>query len=461
MSKSSTFDQLNLRKELLKNLSDLNYKTMTPIQQAALPEILAHKDILAQAKTGSGKTATFGLAILNQINSKDLYAHSLIICPTRELSEQVAKEIKKLARLISNIRVLTLCGGVSQKHQVKSLSYGAHVIVGTPGRIFKLISEDKLKLDQIKSFILDEADKMLDMGFYVDMIKIKTSIKSPHQTMLFSATFPEEIKLLSKEVQHNAVDIKVDSVHKNSQIKQEFFEVQDDMKKGDSILKLLWAYTPKRCLIFCKTKMTTHNLYKKLHEKGFYAAALHGDLDQNQRTNVLTKFMNNSLTLLVSTDVAARGIDIQDLDLVINYDLPSDPEVYIHRIGRTGRAGLKGHALSLFYSKEENKLAEIEAITQSSLQKKDIHGLKQQKELTKEPPMQTLYISGGKKNKLRPGDILGALIGEAQLEAQDVGAIDILNIVSYVAIKKESFQKAMKGLQEGKIKNRKFKVGPA
>ena len=455
---SPSFKSLPLKKELLKTLDDLNFAVMTPVQEKALPVILQGVDVMAQAKTGSGKTAAFALPILNSLIQEELHVQSLILCPTRELAEQVAKEIRTLARLLKNIRVLTLCGGVSEHHQIKSLSHGAHIIVGTPGRVLKLLSKKHLDMKNAKSFILDEADKMQDMGFYDDIQKVKEHLPFPIHTMLFSATFPQEIKELSKEIQNGAVDIKIDIQHDESIIRQEFYRVSRHKDKFSALLKILGRYQAQRQIIFCNTKQVTDNVAKFLNERGIFTGAIHGDLEQNERTKVLTKFSNKSLSVLVATDVAARGLDIQNLEAVINYDLPYEAEVYTHRIGRTGRAGKSGLAASFFLEREQFRLDEIQGFTNAQCEGTDLSSSETYDIL---PPMRTMYVSGGKKDKLRPGDLLGALVGEAKLDPGDVGDISILNVISFVAIKEASIKTAIDRLSQGKIKNKKFKVGLA
>ncbi|OFZ24544.1 MAG: ATP-dependent RNA helicase DbpA, partial [Bdellovibrionales bacterium RIFOXYA1_FULL_38_20] len=304
------FKVLKLKQELLRNLDELKFEIMTPIQANALPLALDGDDIIAQAKTGSGKTAVFGLSILNSIDTTGLITQSLIICPTRELAEQVAKEIRTLARKIKDVKILTLCGGTGELHQEKSLQYGAHIIVGTPGRILKLLKKDFIKLQSIKSLILDEADRLLDMGFQSDILEIVSLLPAKRQTMLFSATFPDKILDLSKNIQTNAIEVKIDTEHKSKIIEQVFYEVKSHKEKDAALLKIINFFKPERLIVFCKTKQFTENVAKFLNKHGICAAAINGDLDQNERTSILIKFKNRSLSVLVATDVAARGLDI-------------------------------------------------------------------------------------------------------------------------------------------------------
>jgi ATP-independent RNA helicase DbpA len=458
---SEKFNILPLKIELLENLNDLKFDSMTPIQKKSLPIVLQGRDIIAQAKTGSGKTAAFGLGILNSLNTDELKIQSLILCPTRELAEQVAKEIRMLARKLQNVKVLTLCGGVAQYHQEVSLSHGVHLVVGTPGRVLRLLKDDLLNLENVTSFVLDEADRMLDMGFINDIKEIEFSVPDKRQSMLFSATFPDEILKLSEEIQTNASIVKVDTSHEKTSIVQKFYEVEGHGDKKEALLKILAKYKPDRFLVFCKMKQIADDVAKLLNNAGIQAAAIHGDLDQNERTSVLTKFSNKSISALVATDVAARGLDITDLAAVMNYDLPTDPQNYIHRIGRTGRAGKSGQAFSVFMNKEGYKIDAIEEELGMKFEISDLSKYSDDDIYDLVPPMKTIYISGGKKDKLRPGDIVGAIVGEAQVDASVVGDISILSVHSLVAIREEFVKDVIGKLNAGKIKNRKFKVGLA
>jgi ATP-independent RNA helicase DbpA len=453
---SDQFNDLDLKEDLLKNLKELGFKKMTPIQAKSLPLALKGEDLIGQAKTGSGKTAAFSLGILNSLNAKLLRPQALILCPTRELAEQVAVEVRKLARMLKNIKVVTITGGTGYHHQESSLEHGSHIIVGTPGRVAKLIHTKFIDLREIRTFVLDEADRMLDMGFYDEIMGIESKLSENRQTLLFSATFPEAIVRLSENVQRSSTMIKIDSLHNDGDILQSFFKLESHKDKNDAVLRILGEHHPERTLIFCKTKVITKNLTKFLKDNKILAEGIHGDLEQNERTKVLTKFSNQSLSVLVGTDVAARGLDIKNLSAVINYDLPMDSEDYVHRIGRTGRAGEKGMAFSFFLEPEEYKLEEISALIKEDCKLTELPELKP---VQMTPPMKTLYIAGGKKQKLRPGDILGAMVKEAGLDPSDVGDISILPITTYVAVKKDKINQAIQRLSNGKIKNRTFRVG--
>jgi ATP-independent RNA helicase DbpA len=458
---SDKFDVLELNTDLLRNLQSLGFATMTPIQQEALPIVLNGGDLIAKAKTGSGKTAAFALGILNKLKLDLKDPQTLILCPTRELAEQVAKETRMLARTLTNVKVLTICGGTSEYHQDNSLLHGAHIIVGTPGRVLKLLKKETLNPDSIETFVLDEGDRMLDMGFEKELKEIERALPKKRQTLLFSATFPLTIKDLSKHIQNDAQMVQVDTIHEKNTIEERFFELESHKDKNQAVLSILGKYNPDRFIVFCKTKQIVDSVSKFLDRNKIIAAGIHGDIEQNERTVVLEMFKNESISGLVATDVAARGLDIKELPLVINYDLPVDTEDYTHRIGRTGRAGESGAAVSFMVEQEQFKLEDIEEYTKRKFQK--IKYLEEHFHTTYErnPPMDTIYIGGGKKNKLRPGDIVGALIHEAGLESSDIGNILITNIVSYVAVKAYKVEGAVTALNAGKIKNKKFKVGLA
>ncbi len=460
------FSSLPLSEAMVANLADMGYVSMTPIQAESLPHLLAGKDVIAQAKTGSGKTAAFGIALLSRLNPRlfvdnGLAVQTLVLCPTRELADQVAKELRRLARCIENVKVLTLCGGVAIEPQIASLEHGAHVVVGTPGRILKMMSRGSLTLKHLNTLVLDEADRMLDMGFHDSMVEVARRAPSRRQTLLFSATYPEEIRDLSQKFQRDPLDIRVESVHADAQIEQRFFEVEP-RARAQATAALLAHYQPASALLFCNTKQLCDEVTISLRRQGFHALALHGDLEQRERDQVLVQFSNNSCPALVATDVAARGLDIKELAAVINVDLAFDPEVHIHRIGRTGRAGQSGLALSICTPSDRQRVSAIEAYyrdqqIQQKLVWEELPLLSpDHKSVT--PRMVTLNISGGRKDKLRAGDILGALTGDAGLDGKQIGKIDIFATQAYVAVEYGIATLAMERLQAGKIKGRTFRV---
>lgn len=459
--KTKSFKTLPLNSFILENLETLGFHSMTPIQAEALPIILNGHDLIAQAKTGSGKTAAFGLGILAKLNLQHKKVQALVLCPTRELAEQVATEIRSLARLIKNCKVLVICGGTSEYQQLNSLEHGVHIVVGTPGRVLKFLKKGPLSLEDIGIFVLDEADRMLDMGFKEEMNAIASYTPQIKQSLLFSATFPEEIERLSEMFQINPKRVVVDSKHQQDIIKQVFIEVPKQSQKSTALMRVLGQYKPASTLIFCKTKESCTLMTKFLNEQNIAALAFHGDLEQNERTVVLTKFSNRSCLILVATDIAARGLDVKDLQAVINFDLPSDREVYTHRIGRTARAQKSGIAFSFFTADEIEKLKEIEVDQGTENERMLFNDMSTTERFNLLAPMKTMYINAGKKDKIRPSDILGALVGEAGIEAEHVGIITILNNQSYVGIAAEYCDQAISKLTNGKIKGRKLRVGLA
>lgn len=452
------FSSLNLKADLLKNLKSMEYHEMTPIQQQSLPSVLAGKDVIAQGKTGSGKTAAFSLGILNQLNVKKFAIQSLVICPTRELADQVAKEIRKLARTIHNIKVLTLCGGMPFGPQIGSLEHGAHIIVGTPGRIEEHVRKQTLILDQVETLVLDEADRMLEMGFQDSLDAILEDCPKDRQNLLFSATFPEKIQEIASRIMQDPLLVKVESQEEHSNITQHFFKIENNEERLYAVRLLLMKYEPESAVLFCNTKRETQELADELSNYGFSTVALHGDLEQRDRDQTIVKFANKSASVLVATDVAARGLDIENLDAVINVQLARDSEVHVHRIGRTGRAGNNGLAFSLYTDKESYKKAQVEEYLGQSFEDKT---LPSEKVLDKPPyysDMVTLQIDGGKKQKVRPGDILGALTGKDGISGAEVGKINMFDNWAFVAVKRDSAKLALKKISEGKLKGRSFRV---
>ena len=430
---------------------------MTPIQAQSLPEILKGKDLLAQAKTGSGKTAAFGIGILHQLDAQTYQTQALILCPTRELADQVSKEVRRLARAIPNTKILTLCGGNPMAPQLASLEHHPHIVAGTPGRILKHLEKGSLKLDGLKTLVLDEADRMLDMGFHEDIMRIIDMMPRQRQTLLFSATYPDEIKDISHAIQNDPVDIRVETLHDDKIIKQVFYEIQKG-ERTKTLVSLLQHYRPESSVVFCNRKQQCQELADALWQQGFHVLALHGDLEQKERDQVLVQFSNKSSSILVATDVAARGLDIKDLQVVFNFELSPDPEIYIHRIGRTGRAGSEGLAISLFMASEQRKVKAVEEFQNNPVRIDKTSSLKPRENFKLSPPMVTLCINGGRKDKVRAGDILGALTANTNLPGKQIGKIDISDKLAYVAVERPIAKQALKILSEGKIKGRKFKV---
>ena len=453
----SPFSQLSLSPDLLANLSTLKYVSMTEIQAKSLPEILLGTDVIAQAKTGSGKTAAFGLGLLQKLDTKRFQVQGLVLCPTRELADQISRELRRLARMVENVKIVTLCGGISIGPQIGSLEHGAHIVVGTPGRILKHLAKKTLTLNRLEILVLDEADRMLDMGFSDDISTIIKAMPVERQTLLFSATYPDSIQAIAKQYLNKPVTIRVATTHSASVITEHFFEIEQS-KRREALSGLLKHYRPESSLIFCNTKKECQEVSDYLRRESIESLAIHGDLEQRDRDQVLLRFSNRSCSVLVATDVAARGLDIKDLDAVINYEVTRDAAVHIHRIGRTGRIGCAGLALSLFTPGERYRVDAIEDYRGTPCNIKMISDLDVLADHAFTPAMLTLQIDGGRKHKLRPGDILGALTGDAGLSSEDVGKIDIFSLHAYVAIKRDIANQALDRLRQGKIKGRTFKV---
>jgi len=454
----TSFSNIGLNSELAKNLLSLGYHTMTPIQALSLPAILSGKDVIGQGKTGSGKTAAFGLGLLQKLDVKLFKIQSLVLCPTRELADQVASELRRLARATHNVKILALCGGVPIGPQIGSLERGAHIVVGTPGRIDDHLRKKTLRLGSVSTLVLDEADRMLDMGFQDTIDDIVDCIPTNRQTLLFSATFPSEIESIAERVMLEPIIVLAPSTHDEATIKQAFHQVSDAPSRMIALRLLLAKHRADSALVFCNTKRDTQDVADELNDWGFYALAIHGDLDQRERDQALIQFSNKSMPVLVATDVAARGLDIEALDLVINYHIAHDPETHVHRIGRTGRAGSSGIACTLYSNREMHK---VDALELGLDPKKFSDPLPSESLLDKparKPLMATLKIDGGKKQKLRPGDIVGALTGESGIPGDAVGKINVAANWSYVAVKLNLVKPALKKLSNGKLKGRSFRV---
>ncbi|MDH5328211.1 MAG: ATP-dependent RNA helicase DbpA [Gammaproteobacteria bacterium] len=456
------FASLPLSAEFLDNITALGYEKMTPIQAQSLPVMLQNKDLLAQAQTGSGKTAAFGIALLHKLHTQANQTQALVLCPTRELADQVSKELRRLARAIPNTRILTLCGGSPIKAQYASLEQPPHIVVGTPGRTLKHLEKGSLQLHTLTTLVLDEADRMLDMGFQEDMLRIIDMTPWQRQTLLFSATYPEQIQTISKTVQNQPEQIRLEQLHDNKKIKQVFYEIQKG-ERTKTLVAVLHHYRPESTVVFCNRKFQCQELADELWQQGFHALALHGDLEQKERDQVLTQFANKSSSLLIATDVAARGLDIKELQAVINFDMANEAEVHVHRIGRTGRADKEGLAISLFMANEIHRVKAIEDYQNSPVTMESTTQLKLRDNFRLSPPMVTLSVNGGRKDKLRPGDILGALTANTaasntQLNGKMIGKIDLFDNIAYIAVERPIAKQAVKILTEGKIKGRKFKV---
>lgn len=450
------FAELHLSEPLALALSAMAYTEMTPVQAATLPAILAGRDVVAQAQTGSGKTAAFALGLLAKLDAAQVTLQGLVLCPTRELADQVSREIRRLARFVPNVKVLTLCGGVPVRAHLASLAHEPHIVVGTPGRLLELIEAAALPLQALQVVVLDEADRMLDMGFAETVASIVEWVPRARQTLLFSATIPADIRAFSRRLQRDPLDVALSSATHDPLIEQIFFEV-DERQKLATLAALLVRYQPESAVVFCNTRQAVRDVASLLTSRGFAALALHGDLEQRDREEMLVRFANRSSSVLIASDVAARGLDIADLAMVINFDLAPDPDTHLHRIGRTGRAGRRGMALSLCAPDEAPRAIQVERRLGERLRWQSVTpiGPHHRPALA---PFLTLLIDAGRQDKLRPGDLLGALTGDAGLPATAVGKIDVFPTRTYVAIARTWHRQAVERLRSGKIKGRNFRV---
>ncbi len=453
----TAFSTLPLSPATLANLEQLGYTAMTPIQAAALPPALLGKDLIAQAQTGSGKTAAFALALLANLNPRRFAVQALVLCPTRELADQVSTEIRRLARAADNIKLVTLCGGVPLRGQLASLEHGAHIVVGTPGRVLDHLERGSLPLDALNTLVLDEADRMLDMGFIDDIAAVARRCPAARQTLLFSATYPEGIAQLAARFLREPVTVAVQSQHSGERIEQRWYEVSET-ERLDAVGRLLAHFRPESALAFCNTKAQCRDLVAVLRAQGISALALFGELEQRERDQVLVRFANRSCSVLVATDVAARGLDIASLAAVINVDVTPDPEVHVHRIGRTGRAGESGLALNLASLDEMGSVGKIEQLQGRESAWHPLSELVPTGQGPLVPPMATLHIQGGRKEKIRPGDVLGALTADLGYTREQVGKINVNEWSTYVAVERGIAQQAASRLNAGRIKGKGVKV---
>lgn len=456
-SEPNSFDTLPLTPATRENLRRLGYLQMTAIQAASLPAALQGRDLIAQAKTGSGKTAAFALALLARLDARRFAVQALVLCPTRELADQVTTEIRRLARAEDNVKVVTLAGGVPLRGQTSSLAHGAHVVVGTPGRVIDHLERGHLSLDALATLVLDEADRMLDMGFVDDIAKVARQCPAQRQTLLFSATYPDGIARLAAQFLREPVSVKVDAQHSREQIEERWYEVRE-AQRLPAVASLLEHFRPASTLAFCNTKARCRELVTLLQAQGYSALALHGDLEQRERDQVLVRFVNGSCSVLVATDVAARGLDIADLAAVINVDISPDPEAHVHRIGRTGRAGQTGLALSLASLDEMGAVGRIEQLQGRPAVWHALTELTPGPGGSLQPAMATVHIQAGRKDKIRPGDVLGALTADLGYARAQVGKIDINEFATYVAVARDIAHEVVTRLNSGRIKGRAVKA---
>ena len=454
------FSALPLNEATLANLAQLGYHQMTPIQAASLPPALAGKDLIAQAQTGSGKTAAFALALLAGLNPRWFAVQAMVLCPTRELADQVSAEIRRLARAQDNIKVVTLCGGVPLRGQRASLENGAHIVVGTPGRIMDHLERESLDLAGLKTLVLDEADRMLDMGFMDDIRTVVRQTPPARQTLLFSATYPEGIASLAKDFLREPVHVEIKAQAAQVTIEQRFYEITRP-QKFEAVAKLLLHFRPVNTLAFCNTKQQCKDLVDYLQQQGIDAQALYGELEQRERDQVLAQFANRSCAVLVATDVASRGLDIDQLAAVINVDITPDPQVHVHRVGRTGRAGAAGLALSLATLNDMGRVGAIEVYQKMPSTWYGLDTLTPASDQPLVAPMVTLQILGGRKEKIRAGDVLGALTnteGGPAYTREQIGKIQVTEFCTFVAVARDIAQAACAKLNAGRIKGKSVKV---
>ena len=458
MTTPISFAELALEPSLRAGLDALDYTALTPIQAQSLPAILDGRDLIAQAPTGSGKTAAFGLGLLHRIDAGIVQTQALVLCPTRELADQVGKHLRKLATGIANLKVSVLCGGIPLGPQLASLAHAPHVVVGTPGRVLELVQKDALDLRRVRTLVLDEADRMLDMGFDEPIRALVKRTPKDRQTLLFSATFPESIRTLAKAMLREPLEVSVDGGAQPAAIEAHFFEAESS-RRAPQLAALLLQFKPESTVVFCNMRRDTEEVVGSLAHYGFTALALHGEMEQRDRDEVLVRFANRSCNVLVASDVAARGLDIDDIGAVVNYELPTDADTYLHRVGRTGRAGRGGLALSLVAQNERNRAALIEERQGVPIRYQRIAPLDGKPRDVPQAAMVTLRIDAGRTDKLRPGDIVGALTGDAGgLPKDAIGKIDVFATRSYVAVARGEAKHALEQLRAGRIKGRRFRV---
>ncbi len=448
------FSSLSLSPALAQGIEVLGHTLMTPVQAQALPPLLQGRDVIAQARTGSGKTIAFALALLSRIDLAQRQVQALVLCPTRELADQVTAELRRVGRFLPNLKIVTLCGGVPVRTQKPALEHAPHVVVGTPGRLLDHLDRQTLTLASLKVLVLDEGDRMLDMGFADAIGTVVRSTPASRQTLLFSATFPAEIRNMSRTLQREAVEITVDTAAVADDLEQLFYEV-DASARLDALVAILDHHQSESTLVFCHTRNDTRAVTNQLKALGFSALALHGELEQRERDEVLLRFAHQSCAVLVATDVAARGLDIKGLPLVVSWELPNDPDVHLHRTGRTGRAGKKGVAVSLCAPRERDRAQAIQARSGTKLRWENVPAARPPAPPAM-TPMVTFLVDGGRQDKLRPGDLLGALTGDLGLRGEDVGKIDILPQRTYVSARRHAAAKLATG--KIKIKGRTFRL---
>lgn len=520
-----TFEEMCLDTRIMRAIAEMGFEQPSPIQAQSIPIAVEGKDMIGQARTGTGKTASFGIPMLQRINPKDKNLQAIVLCPTRELAIQSANEIRKLAKFLQGIKVLPIYGGQEISKQIRSLKGGVQIVIGTPGRVMDHLRRHTLKPQTVDIVVLDEADEMLNMGFREDIETILGQLPEERQTMLFSATMPKPILEIAKRYLHEPEIVKV--IQKEltvPKIEQYYYEV-NPRKKNEVLSRLLDMYDPSLSLVFCNTKRKVDELVADLKGRGYFAEGLHGDMKQSQRDRVMNGFRNGRTDILVATDVAARGIDVDDVEAVFNYDVPQDDEYYVHRIGRTGRAGREGRAFTLVVGKEIYKLKDIQRYCKTKIRRQpipsvnDVAAIKVEKLLEQageliatdglgrmmdlleeyldgsdysatemaaallamqlgetstqtlpkeefgdtgaEPGMVRMFMNIGKKDRVRIGDILGAVAGESGMEGALVGTIDMYDNFSFVEVPQEYAAAVLEAMNHSKIKGRRVNMEPA
>ena len=519
------FEEMGLLPEIVKAVKNMGFGEASPIQAKAIPVMRTGKDMIGQAQTGTGKTAAFGIPLLEKIEPKDRKLQAIVLCPTRELAIQVAEEIRSLAKYMHGIKVLPIYGGQEIVTQIRSLKSGAQLVIGTPGRVMDHMRRKTIKMEEVHTVVLDEADEMLNMGFREDIETILEGVPVERQTVLFSATMPQAILDITKKFQKKAELIKVTKKELTvPNIEQFYYEVKPKNKE-EVLSRLLDIYTPKLSVVFCNTKKQVDILVNGLLGRGYFAAGLHGDMKQIQRDRVMQGFRSGKTDILVATDVAARGIDVEEVEAVFNYDLPQDDEYYVHRIGRTGRAGREGRSFSFVSGKEAYKLKEIQRYCKTKIYAQKVPSLNdvastkmenildeidqivETEDLTRylqaienkvndsdytamdmaaaflkltsgqneispeetefgdtgaeEAGMVRLFINIGKKNKAKPGDIVGAIAGESGIPGKVIGSIDMYDKYTFVEVPKEYAREVLNAMTHTKIKGKSIAVEPA
>jgi ATP-independent RNA helicase DbpA len=454
---SAAFSALGVTEALSRAIGALGFDQPTPVQTACIPPVLRGRDVRAQAQTGSGKTLAMAVGLLTQLDASRAAVQSLVLCPTRELADQVAGEVRRVARFMPNVKVAVLCGGTPVRAQAVALTPRPHVVVGTPGRLLDHLRRETLTLDGVRVLALDEADRMLDMGFGEAIREVVGALPKKRQTLLFSATFPSTIEALSAGLQRAPEVVEVASSESELPDIDEAFLVVEAEARADVVRGLLLAHLPESALVFCGTREETRAMAQGLVSKGFSALALHGELEQRERDEVMAQFSNGSARVLVATDVAARGLDIKGLACVIACELPKDLDTYVHRIGRTGRAGARGAAFALVTPRQVERAQAL--MTSRGGGPRWLKPSPPPPGARPTPPaMATLALEGGRQDKLRPGDILGALCGDVGLAGTEVGAIQVGQTRSYIAIARARVGDALRGLRACKVKGRAFRV---